>query len=111
MLQPYRFGVSSRRGTVMACLEHGRATATTFGRVSEPLWAASGFVAGVDDDEAGGLVGIVDALLADPAAREALAAGGSPCTRAASPSAGRSRRCSATRAGRDARRSRRSFAP
>jgi glycosyltransferase involved in cell wall biosynthesis len=38
MLQPCQDGVSSRRGTVMAALSHGRPIVTTSGRLTESMW-------------------------------------------------------------------------
>ncbi|HET9268385.1 MAG TPA: glycosyltransferase, partial [Vicinamibacterales bacterium] len=72
LLQPYPDGVTSRRTSVMACLSQGRAVVTTAGRLTEPLWTASGAVAlaGVNDSEA--LVESVVRLLADAGARGRL---------------------------------------
>jgi glycosyltransferase involved in cell wall biosynthesis len=72
MLQPYEYGVSTRRTTAMAGLAHGRAIATTFGEVTEPLWAESACVAAVDVGDLDALPSLVDRLLADPAARDQL---------------------------------------
>lgn len=70
LLQPYEFGVSTRRGTIMAGLAHGRAIATTFGIVTEPFWTSSGCVAGVDAAKPTGLVALVNHLLARQDVRE-----------------------------------------
>jgi glycosyltransferase involved in cell wall biosynthesis len=45
MAQPYPDGVTSRRTSMMAALEHARAIVTTIGSFTEPLWAQSGAVA------------------------------------------------------------------
>lgn len=42
LIQPYPDGVSSRRTSFMAGLSHGRATVTTSGKLTEPLWSESG---------------------------------------------------------------------
>jgi glycosyltransferase involved in cell wall biosynthesis len=39
LLQPYIDGASSRRGTLMAGLSHGRPVVSTVGDLSEALWA------------------------------------------------------------------------
>jgi len=38
LVQPYPDGVTTRRGTVMAALEHGRPVVTTSGRLTETIW-------------------------------------------------------------------------
>lgn len=45
LIQPYPDGVSGRRTTVMAALEHGRAVVTTAGPLTESLWESSRAVA------------------------------------------------------------------
>ena len=45
LIQPYPDGVSSRRTTVMAALEHGRAVVTTSGPLTESIWESSRAVA------------------------------------------------------------------
>jgi hypothetical protein len=41
MIQPYPDGVTTRRGTAMATMCHGRPTITTIGRLTEQLWRES----------------------------------------------------------------------
>jgi len=72
LVQPYEFGVSTRRTTTMAGLAHGLPVVTTFGNVTEPLWAESGGVAGLDVADLASLPAVVDGLLADGEARAAL---------------------------------------
>ena len=73
-MQPYPDGVSSRRTTVMAGLAHGRPVATTAGPLTEPVWSETGAVALAPVAEPGGLARLAEALLADPEARDRLAA-------------------------------------
>ncbi len=44
MLQPYPDGISTRRTSAMACLQHGIPTVTTTGHLTEEFWAESGAV-------------------------------------------------------------------
>jgi glycosyltransferase involved in cell wall biosynthesis len=74
LVQPYPEGVTSRRTTVMAGLAHGRPTVTTLGGISEPVWAQSGAAALAPAAEPAALIATVEALLADPAARDRLGA-------------------------------------
>ena len=73
MIQPYPEGVTTRRGTAMAALSHGRPLVTTSGVLTEPVWEASQAVALTP---AGDIEGFVDATLRvsnDPAYRGSLA--------------------------------------
>jgi glycosyltransferase involved in cell wall biosynthesis len=45
MIQPYPDGVSSRRGSFMAGLSHGKPIVTTLGELSEPFWTQCGAAA------------------------------------------------------------------
>jgi len=72
LLQPYPDGVSARRSTAVSLLAHGAAVVTTFGHLSEGLWAESGAVDAVALDPVA-LAGAVQRLLDDPAKRVARA--------------------------------------
>jgi glycosyltransferase involved in cell wall biosynthesis len=76
LLQPYIDGVSSRRGTTMAGLSHGRTIVTTSGRLTEPIWAASGAVALVPVSDIPALTSQTVKLLADEMSRRRLSAAG-----------------------------------
>ena len=41
MIQPYPEGITTRRGTAMAALSHGRPLVTTTGALTEPFWEGS----------------------------------------------------------------------
>ena len=73
MAQPYPDGVSSRRTSVMAALDHARATVTTDGLFTEPLWRQSEAVALVEADDAGAFASAVTELVADDARRRRYA--------------------------------------
>lgn len=51
MLQPYPDGVSTRRGTAMACLANGRPLVTTVGTLSESFWQRRGIGVVADASE------------------------------------------------------------
>ena len=71
MVQLYDAGVTSRRGTLMAALEHGRAVATHLGRDSETIWAETGCVA-LTQSAGPDLVRKVEELFSDADARARL---------------------------------------
>jgi glycosyltransferase involved in cell wall biosynthesis len=74
LVQPYDDGVSTRRGSAMAGLAHGRPIATTRGRHTDPTWSAAGCVSLVAPDDPAALARAAEALLADPDARDRLGA-------------------------------------
>jgi glycosyltransferase involved in cell wall biosynthesis len=76
LVQPFPDGVSTRRTSVMAGLAHGVAVATTEGRLTEPLWAASRAVALAPAGDARAMSETVARLLRDAPARARLAADG-----------------------------------
>ena len=73
MIQPYPDGISSRRGSAMACLANGRPVVTTRGYLSEPIWQEQGGVVATPAGDASALARETDRLLGDPEARRALA--------------------------------------
>lgn len=72
-LQPYPDGVSTRRTTMMALLQHGRAVVTNAGPRTEPLWSRSDAVRLVESAGPAALAEAVVDLIADPAGRGRLA--------------------------------------
>lgn len=72
-LQPYPDGVTTRRTSVMAALANGIAVVTTDGALTEPIWRATGAVSLAPAGAAQALGTAVSGLLADAAARTALA--------------------------------------
>ena len=69
MIQPYQDGVSTRRGSVMAALAHGRAVVTTNGVATEPLWAQSGAVAMAPVDDHDAMRSVIARMVADEGER------------------------------------------
>ncbi len=74
MLQPYPDGVSSRRGSLMATLSHGKPIVATSGRLTEPLWHECGPVVLVPAGNHDQMIAVTENLLADPGRRESLGA-------------------------------------
>jgi glycosyltransferase involved in cell wall biosynthesis len=72
LIQPYRDGVTTRRGTVMAGLCQGKALVTTFGKMTEPIWKESGCIALAADGDTSDLVSKEENLLANPGLRQKL---------------------------------------
>jgi len=70
----YPDGVSSRRGTVMASLSHGRAVVTNEGKFTEPIWRQSGAVRLASD--ASGMAIQLDLLMGDTIATRTVAQAG-----------------------------------
>jgi len=73
MIQPYPDGVSTRRGSVMAPLAHGRAVVTTNGVATEPLWAQSGAVAMAPADDHDAMQSLIARMVADEGERLRMA--------------------------------------
>ena len=73
MMQPYPDGVSSRRTSMMAALEHARAIVTTIGLFTEPLWQQSDAVSMVRTDDADAFASAVGELIGNATLRERYA--------------------------------------
>src|SRR5262249_35643924 len=72
LVQPYPDGVTTRRGTVMAALEHGRPVVTTPGRLPEPIWAELNAAKLVPVNNVAAAVDAVRGLASDEAQRRRL---------------------------------------
>lgn len=73
LVQPYPDGVTARRTTVMAGLEHGLPVVTTIGAMTEPVWRDCGGVALVPENNLAAMASAVSRLLAQPQIRAELA--------------------------------------
>ena len=73
-VQPYHDGVSTRRTTLMALLEHGSAVVTTAGPRTEALWTSSNALVLRPGNDALALATAVLELIDDPSKRELLCA-------------------------------------
>jgi glycosyltransferase involved in cell wall biosynthesis len=76
LLQPFPDGVTSRRGSVMAALAHGRPVVTTAGPLTEPLWATRGAVALAPAGDPAALADAAGLLLASREERARVGANG-----------------------------------
>ena len=76
LFQPYPDGVSTRRTSVMAGLQHGIATVSTAGPLTEPVWRDSGAVVLAPHGDTAASVAQIRRMLDDRAARRAQAARG-----------------------------------
>jgi glycosyltransferase involved in cell wall biosynthesis len=72
MLQPYPDGISTRRGSAMAALAHGRALVTTDGPLTESFWSVSGAIAMTPLHNSCALAEKVIALMHDEPERKRL---------------------------------------
>lgn len=76
VVQPYTDGVSARRTSVMAPLEHGRPIVSTTGFLTEPVWPASRALALAPAEDTAAIAAAALRLLHDPAERARLAEAG-----------------------------------
>ena len=72
IIQPYPDGVSSRRGSLMAALAHGRPIVSTYGELSAPFWKESGVLALAPVGDVAPFVKLVRELSRDASARERM---------------------------------------
>lgn len=75
LIQPYPDGVSSRRGSLMAGLSHGKAIVATIGHLSEPFWETTDAVLLAPAGDTAAFVTLVKELCADATRRGRLGAG------------------------------------
>ena len=72
MIQFYPDGVSTRRTSCMAALEHGRAVMTTSGQLTEPLWQESRAVALAPANDLPAMTALLHRLIGDSDERQRL---------------------------------------
>ena len=72
LVQPYPDGVTTRRTSVMAGLQHGVPTVTTTGALTEPVWVESGAVRLASVGDTDSFVRAVATLLSDSHAAASL---------------------------------------
>jgi glycosyltransferase involved in cell wall biosynthesis len=72
LIQPYPDGITTRRTSAMAGLQHGIPTVTTAGTLTEAIWAESRAVALAPVNDAAAFAAAVAGLLGDSTAAQAL---------------------------------------
>ncbi|MCS6975601.1 MAG: glycosyltransferase family 4 protein [Gemmatales bacterium] len=73
MMQPYCGGISTRNGSLMACLSHGRPVVASRGSLTEPEWEAWQAVELTDEHDLEAMAEAICRLLNDPGRRQDLA--------------------------------------
>jgi len=73
LIQPYPYGVSTRRGSFMAGLSHGKAILTTSGHLTEPLWQNSNAVGLAPHGDVAAFTKQLEELCGDSGQRERMA--------------------------------------
>jgi glycosyltransferase involved in cell wall biosynthesis len=72
LVQPYPDGICTKRTTAMAGIAHGRPVISTTGKITDPIWTASGAVALAPDDDLPDLVRRAERLIGHPEECRAL---------------------------------------
>jgi glycosyltransferase involved in cell wall biosynthesis len=71
-IQPYAGGISSRNGSLMACLAHGRPVVANLGKLTEPFWQQSNAIALAPEYDVEEFCDSVCRLLSDERIRQEL---------------------------------------
>ena len=69
LIQPYPDGVTTRRGSIMAGLNHGKAVVTTHGELTDSFWTNTGALALAESGDTQGCVRLIQQLRADASER------------------------------------------
>jgi glycosyltransferase involved in cell wall biosynthesis len=72
LIQPYPDGVSSRRGSIMAGLAHGKPIVSTWGPLTAPLWREAGALRLAPAKDAPAFVHFIQELCGDPQERQRM---------------------------------------
>ncbi len=69
LIQPYPDGATTRRGSLMVGISHGKPIVTTRSSATEPVWERSGAVGIAQSGDAGAFVEVLFKLMQDPGER------------------------------------------